>query len=196
MNEPTSAKEMKLNQNSLTELDCRNLNKMKLCYVSKYHFKTHKSGVYYTTHLNHNNESSIYYESSPINVTLQFEININREGNERTIDIGDKGIIYLKSDYNDTEDNFFNDDDIEENTKFTINILFDNKISQNVSCHLWKNTENIVYIFCQLNENLDDGTHAFNMNRTNFIYNKVQINIIPKFDFYLYINQIKTPNKK
>ena len=193
MNEPTSAKEMKLNQNSLTELDCRNLNKMKLCYVSKYHFKTHKSGVYYTTHLNHNNESSIYYESSPINVTLQFEININREGNERTIDIGDKGIIYLKSDYNDTEDNFFNDDDIEENTKFAINILFDNKISQNVSCHLWKNTENIVYIFCQLNENLDDGTHAFNMNRANFIYNKVQINIIPKFDFYLYINQIKTP---
>ena len=192
MDDPITAKKMKLNPDSSTELNCNDLDKMKLCYVSKYHFKRHKSGVYNTSHLNHNNELSIYYESSPINVTLQFEINIDYEDNKDTINIGEKGIIYLKSDYNDAEDNFFNDDDIEEKTKFTAYILFDDKISQNVFCHLWKNTENIVYIFCRLNDNLDNGNHYFNMERTDFTYNERQINIIPKLNSNLNINQIGT----
>ena len=132
---------------------------MKACTVSKYHFDRNKGGVYSTRRLNHMNESSIYYDSSPIKITLPFEINIYGKDNPNTIEIGYHGIIYLKSDYNDTDRNIFNDSNIEEKTKFTTKISYDYSYDYDISCHLWKNTEGIICIFCKLDKGLGYGYH-------------------------------------
>ena len=159
MDEPELAKEMTLNSNSSNEINCTNLYKMKACTVSKYHFDRNKGGVYSTRRLNHMNESSIYYDSSPIKITLPFEINIYGKDNPNTIEIGYHGIIYLKSDYNDTDRNIFNDSNIEEKTKFTTKISYDYSYDYDISCHLWKNTEGIICIFCKLDKGLGYGYH-------------------------------------
>ena len=63
-------------------------------------------------------------------------------------------MLYLKTDLNDTIENIFNDSNIEEVTKFNTTLSCHDKKIEDISCHFWKNTDNIVYIFCQLNEQI------------------------------------------
>ena len=181
INEPSYSGSVELNPSSEISLVCTDVYKMIVCNVPKEYFNGLGIGsrFYNTYHINHYDLYSIYYDSTPIKVTKTFEINIRREDNMNTIYIGDKGTLYLISDYNDTEENIFNETNIEEKTKFTTLILCDNKIYYNISCHLWKNTEGIICIFCTLYENLGKGKHKININKTNFNYDNHIINFVP-----------------
>ena len=184
MNEPKLAK-ITINLNSSSPFGCGDWYKIKSCYVSKYHFNRNEFGIYNTNHLNHLNEYSPYYDSSLINVILPFQIYINQEDNPNRIVIGYNGIIYLKSDYNDKEKNIFNDSNIEENTKFNAYIKYDNiDTTFRTPCHFWKNTENIIFIFCYLNRNLSIGANKFMiLARPGFPYNNLEVHI--EFNSYV-----------
>ena len=184
MNDPDSAEQIRITDHpSPSNLICTELNKMKLCDVPKSHFRERYSGYYNTSRSNHERQNSIYYDSSPIKVTIPLEINIIRY--YLNIPIGNKGIIYFRTDYNDAERNVFNDSDIEENTKFQTSISCGNKNYSNISCHLWKNSESIIHIFCKLNENLGNESNYINIDEAKFIYDKEKIYIkqIKNFEF-------------
>ena len=180
MNDPTLAENIKLNQDHWIELYCKDLNKMKKCDVPKSHFDGKHFGNYYASRSNHNHRPAIYYDSSPINIIKPLEINII--GNTYDIYIGNKGMLYLETDYNDTELNVFNDSNIEENTKFNMSFSYGDKNYSNIPCHLWKNGENIIYIFCKLNETLSNDNRKIKFDMVKFIYNKLVINITQKFN--------------
>ena len=134
------------------------------------------------------------YDSSPIEVNLPYEtkeININQKDNDQTIKIGEKGILYLKSEYND-KDNFFNDSTIEEDTKFSTSIIYENRFNYNLFCRLWKNAKGFIYIFCEINDFFSKGTHEFKINEADFFYRNYKIKIVPKLD-YILIEQYEEP---
>ena len=189
INEPSFADKISLNQDSY-DLYCRNLNKMKICDVPKSHFDGKQSGNYYTGEINYNYQYRFrpFYDSSPIKVTKPIEMNIIQDS---TIYIGNKGKLYLRTDYNDTNINIFNDSNIEENTKFNISFSCGDKIYSDISCNLWKDTENIIYIFCQLSENLNDSNRYINVNRTILFYNNLEIPIKQKYENSLYFIQLE-----
>ena len=84
---------------------------MKNCFVPIYYFIEEKSGYYYTYHLNHDNKSSIYYSSPIINVTLpekKIYILIKEEDNFY-MTLGENGLLYFITSYNDSKTNIFNE---------------------------------------------------------------------------------------
>ena len=181
MNEPSLANGIKLNPNSTEILNCKDLNKMKLCYVPLSHFEGQKIGAnntYNTLHLNHKENLSIYYESPPIKVIIPYEIiRINIKYNSDHIYVGDKGILYFTTEYNDKQNNIFDESDIEEKTKFNISITSNNKYYNDIKCHFWKNTEGVINIFCKLNENFDLGNQKIIIQNGEFFYNNYKIKI-------------------
>lgn len=68
--------------------------------------------------------------------------------------IGEKGIIYFVTDYNDNERNIFDASDIEEKTKFKTKINDENQNEYNANCKLWKPINDYIRIICNLDENL------------------------------------------
>ena len=70
MSDPSLGINIRLNPESDSDLECENLIGMKKCSVSLDHFKNKQSGYYYTHHLNHLGEYSIYHEANPINIYL------------------------------------------------------------------------------------------------------------------------------
>jgi len=119
MPSPSLSKNITLNPN-LPALECVDLNGMKNCFVPIYYFIGEKSGYYYTYHLNHDNKSSIYYSSPIINVTLpekKIYILIKEEDNFY-MTLGENGLLYFITSYNDSKTNIFNESDIQEKTVF------------------------------------------------------------------------------
>ena len=120
MTNPKNARGIRLNHYS-EELDCEypddNLTK---CIVPKSHFNLTSNGYYYIYYLSEENKLNIFYDISPIFVSFpmgdEIIINIKKEDNKNNIKIGNKGIISLITDFNDTND-LFDSSDIEENTK-------------------------------------------------------------------------------
>ena len=154
---------------------------MKLCYVPLSHFEGQKIGAnntYNTLHLNHKENLSIYYESPPIKVNIPYQIiRINIKYNSDHIYVGDKGILYFTTEYNDKQNNIFDESDIEEKTKFNISITSNNKYYSDIKCHFWKNTEGVINIFCKLNENFDLGNQKIIIQNGEFFYNNYKIKI-------------------
>ena len=68
---PEKLKGIKLNKESSSELDCDNKIWYKECTVSMSHFT--KNGTYHTYHLNHQGNQEIYYEVSPLKITLIYK---------------------------------------------------------------------------------------------------------------------------
>ena len=160
-------------------LSCEIKNKMKVCSVSKSYFDKRQSGNYY---ISYNDYLNMYYDSPPIIVSLPLEINILDKYKHDPIYIGNEGKLYLKTYYNDSDPNVFDDVNIEENTKFNLSFSCGDKKYKDISCHLWKNLENVVFIFCQLKESLINNDRYINTEETKFIYNKLEIPIRQKND--------------
>ena len=101
------------------DLTCHDGTYMKKCTVSRVHFENKLSGYYYTYNLNNNNEYSIYYNLVPFKVILpenNIYLRIRKAENRQNINVGQNGIIYFTTHYDDTERNIFNINDIEDNT--------------------------------------------------------------------------------
>ena len=62
------------------------------------------SGYYYTYYLNNNNEYSIYYNLVPFKVILpdnDIYLRIKKEDNSQIINVGQNGVIYFTTHYDD-----------------------------------------------------------------------------------------------
>ena len=162
MSKPENTKGIRLNPDS-EELDCVYPdNYIKRCLVPKSHFDEKKSGYYYIYYLNAEKKLNIFYDISPIFISLPEEyiiININKENNTNTIIIGNKGTMAFITDYYD-HNNIFNSSDIEENTKFKAEFI-GNK-SYNANCRLWKPKNNSLRMICKFDENLENGNIKIN----------------------------------
>jgi len=78
--------------------------------------------------------------------------------------------------------NIFNDPNLEDNSKFDISFSCGDKNYSDISCYLWKNSENIIYIFCQLKQNLINNNGSIKINTKKFIYKGLEINIVQQYD--------------
>ena len=182
-------------ENKESLISCKDYYKMKLCNFTNFYFEKDNSGIYNTYHLNHKSTYSCYYDSSPIKITLSYEaidIDIKDRYNKK---IGVNGRMYLRTDYNDEDKNIFNDSNIEENTKFSNNIIYDETESSIVDCNLWKTFEGIIFIFCKFRINLSIGYHRLNFAYNSFIYNeKYKIYLHYKFaSNYVGVEQFDIP---
>ena len=106
----------------------------------------------------------------------EISINIKKEDNQKIIEIGKKGTLYFKTDYNDNETNIFNSSDIEEKTIFQTSFTEINSSDiYNITCRLWKSTNKNLRLFCQLKEILSNDYHYIIINNSTFNYGKYKI---------------------
>ena len=68
----------------------------------------------------------------------------------------------------------------------------DNKNNQDIPCHLWKNMDGEIYIFCKINENFEKEINNIKIKEISFVYNKFLINIVSLLNT-LYIKQFEKP---
>ena len=168
MPNPQFEKNIKLNPDSDSYLECEDLIGMKKCTIPVLHFEEKENDYYYTYHLNHLNEYSIYYEANPIKIILakwKIEIGIEDKDNQNPIKIGQKGVLYFVTNYKDTENIF----DEENSFKADFTDSIGNKI-YNTDCILWKPKDENMRIICQLNENMEKDDQIIYMIKTSFIY--------------------------
>ena len=167
---PSNSKNIKLNPDSNSYLECEDLSSMKICRGPVNHFEDKDSGYYHTYHLNNLNEYSIYYEANPVDILLpkwkiKVEIGIEDKDNINPIKIGQKGVLYFVTNYKD-EENIF---DEEYNFKADFTDTKENRIYQ-TECKLWKPKDNIMRIICQLDENMVKEEQNIYMVKTSFVY--------------------------
>ena len=193
MSSPTDSINIKLNPDSSDNLNCENLLGMKKCFIPLNHFLDKETGYYYTYHSNHLNKYSIYYDANPIKIILPekiIKLDIEDKYNNIPINIGQKGVIYLITNYNDTDENIFDADDIEEKTKF-ITDFYDTK-DHKANCRLWKPKNDNIRIICELEDNfrIKNGQNIYiNMKDAKFRYNNITISIKSKME-NIVINQL------
>ena len=196
MAEPSYAYEIKLNPDSKSELECKDLNEMKICELPESHFTSKKSGYYNTYHKNHEENFNIYYDAPSFNISFPKADNITKlhieyEDNKNVKYIGYQGILNFVLDYNDNESNIFNASDIEKETAFntTINAVEGNDNIQiiNVTCKLWKPIDENLNMFCKLSQNLTYGAYCFNLSSSTFKYYDREFEVIQNADdLYLF----------
>jgi hypothetical protein len=155
MKDPLSGKNIKLNSETKSELSCTNLKGMKKCTVPFVHFIRQNSGTYYTQHFIRDSNTYLrYYESPPIQVTLSdeeiIEVKVESEDNQHTIQMGENGMIYFMASYNLSDDDIFEESDLEDKTEFSTSIFTQNNMAYDATCRLWKYDDNSLRIFCKL----------------------------------------------
>ena len=178
-----------LNPNSKSFFNCENINEMKKCNISVSHFLNMKSGNFYL----HYSSTKRYYDLSPIKVILPnslLEINIESGDNIEFINIGDKGLLYFKTNFNDNETNIFDVSDIEEMTNFIATLNFDFLVSYTeIKCRLWKPLNEKLWLFCKLNYSLRSEIDHIKIKDSIFHYKKH--NIVVSF-YYNYLQYFQT----
>ena len=190
-NQDIPNKNIKLNLES-NELNCNSLNGWIIrCYVPISHFENKASeGYYYIHHLNHVNQYSKFYEISPIKVILPddkeiiLRINGKNNKNNTLIGINAKTIAFVTQ-YNDKERGIFSDPNLEKDTSFRA-ILRDTIIDYkyDASCRLWKPTDEIIRIICNLDKGLNSYSEYILIDKISFDYNGYHINVIQE-DFII-----------
>ena len=152
MNNPSETKEIRLIPH-FNNLDCINYqNKRKICNINRDYFRNEKSGYYYTYHSNSNfNNDSIFYEFSPIHVTINDKkIYISLKPKLNSMVIGLRGTIFFDTDYIDNEANILDSSDLDE-WEFPIMFKGDNGYNYTANCILWKpNINKNISLICTL----------------------------------------------
>ena len=156
---PSNAERIKINSEA-SYLGCKNLEGMKLCYVSLAHFRRKSNGIYFCSHSFHYRDSSIYYGTSSINVILPkinaIEFSIEDSQNNFTQYLGKDNILYFLINYNNTSNILDNS----ETSKFSFNAKFSNDIIGKVvdgSCYFWFPKQENIRIICKLDYKLEEG---------------------------------------
>ena len=174
MASPQESHQIKLNLDSPSYLECKDLINMKICSVPLSHFEDKGFSYYfYTHHLNHLGGYSTYYEINPFKVILikNVEIGIEDKDNINLIKIGQKGILYFVTNYKDI-DNILNPSEL---NIFTFEGNFtDSKEKENnyyiTICKFWKPSDENIRIICQLNENLKNQEQNIYLKKINVIF--------------------------
>ena len=153
------------------------------------HFKAQKPKYY---NLYHSNVSARYINSQPDNDKLSQDdfvvMRIKNEDNNNTLEIGLEGTLNIITDYNDTEMNIFDIDDIEEKTSFETILLDENNNEYNTKCRLWKPENEKIRLFCNLQRIYKYAKHNLTLPEVSLIYNNYNVSIIPECS--IIINQL------
>jgi len=178
----------------LGDLNCDSYGNDLICTIKSDYFENHPNGYYNLYHLNRLNTYSILYEVSPFEVILpktkNIDIKIKSKDNENNIDIGEKGIIYFITNYNDNERNIFDPSDIEEKTKFEAKI-YSNIKSNIINCRLWKPNYDNLRIICKYNN--FDLINYFMLEKVILNYNEYIINISLENTIHFYKKDYEIP---
>ena len=169
-------KYIKLNDKSYTTLECEDLINMKKCEVPLSHFEEQKSGEFYS-HQYLDTMCPVFYDTNSINITLPdlVTLKIEKKDNLDTTKIGQKGVIYLITDYND--DDKFPQSSLPD-LKFTGNFNdVDGNNTYTSECKLWRlDSENKnIRILCKLNENLNKENQEIYLKQTSFMNGKLGV---------------------
>lgn len=187
MENPNSTNYIRLNPNASDDLTCEDIGKsVKRCLLPRNHLDN-KSGYHCIYHLNHKNKYIKFYEHSPIQVIIPIIITIKDIGEKIPINIGQKGIISLITEFVDYE-NIFNILDIESSTLIKMPFYGKNK-TYIADCHLWKPIGDDLRLICKFNDNIEDQRLELNDTIT-FNYKEYIIKIFANYDFL--INQLNT----
>ena len=97
---PLNLKNLKINPDTDSYIECEDLTGMKKCIVSKSHFENKEIGYYYTHFINHLSYYSIHYDANPFYFKLpvwekEIEIGIEELDNINKIIIGKNQIFVL-----------------------------------------------------------------------------------------------------
>ena len=171
--EKIAPKKIKLNNVSYTDLECKDLIGMIKCIVPLSHFEDKKTDNYYPDQCTDaSNDCGTFYGVDPIKITLPelATLKIEKKENIDSMKIGQKGVIYLVTDFIDNDNKLANlkftgnFDDIDGNNTYTSN------------CQLWRLEESKnIRILCQLNENLNKENQEIILKQTSFMNNKLGI---------------------
>ena len=173
---PPNSKNIKLNIDSPTYLECTDLSGMKKCKVPINHFKKKESGYYHTHYLNSLGVYSTYYDANPVNIELpewenEVVISIEDKDNPDIIKIGQKGVLYFVTNYNDT-DNIFIPSELETfSFKGNFTDSKENNLYESI-CKFWKPKSENMRIICQLDKNMANQEQNIYMQNITFIYNE------------------------
>ena len=166
------------------KLTCFNLERrIKRCIVPKSHFDGKEDGFYPILSFNYLKNITVSYQLSPIQIILPkvndtIAIILKIDNNKDEIKIGQKGILYLITNFND-KNNIFKDTYV----YFNSTIVDENKYKYNVNCKLWIPKNEKSRIICKLNENLIYNHQNILLNKVEFIYNNYNI-IIFQQEFF------------
>ena len=80
------------------------------------------------------------------------QMNIKESDNKETKTVGKNGILYFKTDYDDSTNNIFNEENLEESFYFQASIMDRNNFTYSITCSFWKPKIGIIGLFCQLRE--------------------------------------------
>ena len=104
------------------------------------------------------------------------EIKIEQKDNKEAIITGKYGVIYFVTNYNDTEKNIFNINDIEEKTSFNTSFFAQNN-NYDVNCRLWKSITGQIRIFCKFKTLQEFQNETSYLEKSSFSYDKYTITI-------------------
>ena len=160
------------------------------CYVKKDYFDNRENNYYYIQHKNHLNDYSIFYELSPLYVNIpkdnEIIMRIKKENNMK-ITIGKNGVLYFITNYYD-ENNLFDYNDIENKFVFESEIFDENQNEYYAKCKLWKTSDSLIRIICDLKENLKYSHQNIKLKEISFDYNNYVFYIVsPNF---IEVNQV------
>ena len=180
MNSSSSSGDIRLNPDA-PYIKCTDTksNLIKICNVPLSHFIGKKSGIYRTYHGNSVNEN---YEASLIKVTIPEDkftfIYIRSIENYQRINLGRYGgIIYFGTNYTDN-DNIFNSNNIEDNTRFETAVIDNNYNNYFVTCRLWKPLDKRIRILCRLDKSISSSVDYIRLSSGLVNYNNKKIAII------------------
>ena len=104
------------------------------------------------------------------------EIKIKQKDNKEAIITGKYGVIYFVTNYNDTEKNIFNINDIEEKTSFNTSFFAQNN-NYDVNCRLWKSITGQIRVFCKFKTLQEFQSETSYLEKSSFLYDKYTITI-------------------
>ena len=141
----------------LQDLNCKNLEGMKLCNISSDYFKNRNTAYYYTYLRNSTGEYNPYYSIPPIDVIFPNDIDLTIDDKNNEIQyLGKDNILYFVTNYIDSS-----------NVLDTSGFSFDAKISNNKTdkvidgtCNLWEPNNKEVRIICKLKDKFEVGDNS------------------------------------
>ena len=139
--------------------------------------------------IEHKEKQENKYSNFNINLSVDKNIKLSIQSSNNTLKVGEKGIIYFVTNYNDTETNIFDILDIEEKTKFNTTIHDENQNEYNVNCKLWKPINHYIRIICNLEDKLKNIENNITLNSVQIIY-KEEYNIEINQEAFIKIKQL------
>ena len=189
---PEKIKNIKLDIDSPSSLECEDLVGMKKYIVPSEHFKPteEESFIAPTYYLNHLNSYSAKYEIDNIKIftkdppQVYLNFNITDENNKNIIKVGTNGILYLVTDYFDTK-NVINKT-ILESYEIPVDIKYSSETKNEVlraDCRFWKSNSINIMMICKLRKNFPSGEFIISFDEINVrlgrVYN-ITLNYLAK----------------